>query len=202
MAAFGQGGTTTWRYGPNTAWRSHACYLPSDGLITRCTPLPVRCGAATVCASCAPRLGQGALAARRRSSRMWFRFCSSRSLARFWLRARDRRRAVFGKGQLARGPLTPEALSRVLGESPRACASISRTLCATLRARMGCACSSPSKEQLLLTAATNGDVEVARKALDGGAALECLNEFVAKNMGGGEFSMKVSAQRAAPASHA
>jgi hypothetical protein len=67
---------------------------------------------------------------------------------------------------------------------------------------MGCACSSPSKEQLLLTAATNGDVEVARKALDGGAALECLNEFVAKNMGGGEFSMKVSAQRAAPASHA
>ena len=66
---------------------------------------------------------------------------------------------------------------------------------------MGC-CSSKSQDQLLLEAATNGDAAGARSALDGGAGLECMNKMVAKNMGGGQFTVNVSAQRAPPAPHA
>ena len=66
---------------------------------------------------------------------------------------------------------------------------------------MGCG-SSKSQNQLLLEAATNGDVAGALKALDGGAGLECMNKMVGKNMGGGQFTVEVSAQRAAPAPHA
>jgi hypothetical protein len=68
---------------------------------------------------------------------------------------------------------------------------------------MGCGSSKgPSQNQLLLEAATNGDVAAARAALDAGAGLECMNKMVGKNMGGGQFSFEVSAQRAAPAPHA
>jgi len=68
---------------------------------------------------------------------------------------------------------------------------------------MGCGSSTSSKSQnqLLLEAATNGDVAAARAALDAGAGLECMNTMVGKAMGGGQFSIVVSAQRAAPAPH-